>query len=1343
MAKSRARKLADLIVGAGIDIDGNLTFDGGSTSADLTFADGDKANFGDASDLQIWHNGTHSFIKDAGTGDLYIGASSNLALMNSAFTENYLLATSDGAVNLYYDGNKKFETLTGGAKVTGQLTATSDFIAADSGGTARGYLFGTSGGLFLRYNSGSNLQIQEAGSTRVTIDAGGEVGIGTTSPSQKLQVSGTGTPTIRIEETTSGGSKRMDMWVDSSTAIGYIGANQSAQSLGLQTVGSTRMLIDPSGNVGIGVTSPGLALDVYGEGRFSRKSSTSFLLNIESTGGEGRVLRFKDDGGTKYNWIAGAQYNVDNGFEITPSTAVGGATFSSPAFVIRDTGKIGIGTSSPTKLLTLGYPGADTAFEILNSGNSRMVSIGAYSANEGVVRLFNSSNVETVRIAAESTSGVHTYFNGGRVGIGTASPSEMLQIDSADSAIRVNTTNAVNNAELQLLYNNNLAHGMILHYHGNSAVGSVDNTYPRNQGTEYGDIRFRQSYAGTMTEHMRLTAYDGYLGLFTANPKARLEANLHSGADSSLMNTNSVNDVQLLRAGFGQNAATTSNAGAKWGLRFVGRNDNTFDNSKSAAVYAVSEDSLGYNRKVGLAFHTSAFDSNHAERMRIDADGKVTIGTTSPRNSAKFTVAEGKINAGTDTSVSGSVTIENYYGNGVLSAWGSTRSSGGAAMLYGVYPSTTSQTVFTSSTGIALNRGAYVVDDVHRFYTGANQTVAIGSNVTMSEVMRIETSGNLLFGQTSAIGQNTIDGGDNRSLYLCGGGTQSVGRGGNIRLHGNEATLGGYTQIYSGNEPGADLELYAYGASSELIMYTGGANPRLTIASDGRATFANRVDFAGVLIGTTAGNYVQVTGSGGSAWTMSSSGGNNTPSAAASTTFGLHHWNGSAWGEKFTVTNSGYVGIGTNNPSAPLHIDAAGMGDIYSGLVQNTTTDTDHYNVIRWMQGASGSAHGMIGTGGSTTGNAGFRNTFVVGTQNSTDLVLASADTERMRIKSDGKVAIGGASAFSGTPENTLSLIHDGHGLGFDYVGATLPRTAGLFTSSSGLTQTAWGDLNIKARTDYGNYYGIGFFTAAADNTPINRMVIKANGNVGIGTTNPGYLLAVNGSTESFALTLSDTARMTMGADGTWNYIKGKSGQGFRFSTTGASSSDVLVLQNDGQVGISTNNSYNSGALVVRSQNSGTNVDPGHGILIVNRGAYSGGVNRFIDVYTASTGSSTTLYHYIRTNINKSGNVMYRANIRGYNYGTGKILDLTAVGYAYAAGSAPTAMQNSTLHSSGATIESYYDSSNNIVLKIYVGTSSYYCGFRLDMEFTNPTGYNHDFKVTESAWSTSSTNLYT
>jgi hypothetical protein len=98
--------------------------------------------------------------------------------------------------------------------------------------------------------------------------------------------------------------------------------------------------------------------------------------------------------------------------------------------------RLGIGTSSPTAPLTIGYSGAEAQLLINNSGDSRMVYLGAFSANEGMLRLFNSSNVETVRIPAESTTGVHTYFNAGKVGIGTSSPASLLTTNvTADGAI--------------------------------------------------------------------------------------------------------------------------------------------------------------------------------------------------------------------------------------------------------------------------------------------------------------------------------------------------------------------------------------------------------------------------------------------------------------------------------------------------------------------------------------------------------------------------------------------------------------------------------------------------------------------------------------------------------------------------------------------------------------------------------------------------------------------------------------------------------------------------------------------------------------------------------------------
>jgi hypothetical protein len=64
-------------------------------------------------------------------------------------------------------------------------------------------------------------------------------------------------------------------------------------------------------------------------------------------------MGFNDIGGTHYNWIIGAQWNVSDAFEITPSTAVDGESFSTPAFVVQANGRVGIGTINPTQKLSV------------------------------------------------------------------------------------------------------------------------------------------------------------------------------------------------------------------------------------------------------------------------------------------------------------------------------------------------------------------------------------------------------------------------------------------------------------------------------------------------------------------------------------------------------------------------------------------------------------------------------------------------------------------------------------------------------------------------------------------------------------------------------------------------------------------------------------------------------------------------------------------------------------------------------------------------------------------------------------------------------------------------------
>jgi len=96
------------------------------------WGDGDVAYFGTDDDLLIFHNSTDSIIRDTGTGDLYIEGGNVIRMTNPTGIETYATFNQDASVELYYDGNKKFETTSGGAKVSGDLVVSGIITSGTS-----------------------------------------------------------------------------------------------------------------------------------------------------------------------------------------------------------------------------------------------------------------------------------------------------------------------------------------------------------------------------------------------------------------------------------------------------------------------------------------------------------------------------------------------------------------------------------------------------------------------------------------------------------------------------------------------------------------------------------------------------------------------------------------------------------------------------------------------------------------------------------------------------------------------------------------------------------------------------------------------------------------------------------------------------------------------------------------------------------------------------------------------------------------------------------------------------------------------------------------------------------
>ncbi len=258
-------------------------------------------------------------------------------------------------------------------------------------------------------DAGKNILFDTTGGEKMRITAAGNVGIGTTAPSTALDVGDGQISGVDVIYGDSGGSLLLASYDKSSLASSYIGLYTANG-----TASGERMRIDPSGNVGIGTTSPGYKLEVAGNAAFTGSRPVFY-----DTGGGNFQIKASSGGWAMGYFFQGSSGTSKGGWgalggDDSLSYLWAGDAYNTPTMIVQGgQGNVGIGTTSPSYKLDVNGSFNATSVNVTNNittsaGNIVLANdAGIYSfsdtvntdADEAIFRISNLNGAQAFRVS--------------------------------------------------------------------------------------------------------------------------------------------------------------------------------------------------------------------------------------------------------------------------------------------------------------------------------------------------------------------------------------------------------------------------------------------------------------------------------------------------------------------------------------------------------------------------------------------------------------------------------------------------------------------------------------------------------------------------------------------------------------------------------------------------------------------------------------------------------------------------------------------------------------------------------------------------------------------------------